>query len=156
MDVFIFWTSHARTTVLPRTFPYAFKKQESEILEKAQRWDPQKFFPWTRGSVFYMLSFWEKFQPDRPYRLRDLNRKSFDSVNKLIKSKKTHNMIKILFFPLISYISLSVPLYYPLKIARLCRLFEKQFPNCGIISQQLRQIIFNSTITNDIGTPSTS
>jgi len=65
-------------------------------------------------------------------------------------------MIKILFFPFISYISLSVPLYYPLKIARLCRLFEKQFPNCGIISQQLRQIIFNSTITNDIGTPSSS
>ncbi|CAF1294696.1 unnamed protein product [Adineta steineri] len=39
------------------------------------------------------------------------------------------------------------------KIARLCRLFEKQFPNCGIISQQLRQIIFNSTMTtNDTGT----
>jgi len=41
------------------------------------------------------------------------------------------------------------------KIIRLCRLFEKQFPNCGIISQQLRQIIFNST-TNDPGTTVTS
>ncbi|CAF4609028.1 unnamed protein product [Rotaria sp. Silwood1] len=41
------------------------------------------------------------------------------------------------------------------KIARLCRLFEKQFSNCGIISQQLRQFIFNSTI-NDTGTTATS
>ncbi|CAF1143273.1 unnamed protein product [Rotaria sordida] len=41
------------------------------------------------------------------------------------------------------------------KIARLCRLFEKQFSNCGIISQQLRQIIFNSTI-NDTGATITS
>ncbi|CAF3303105.1 unnamed protein product [Rotaria sp. Silwood2] len=42
-----------------------------------------------------------------------------------------------------------------IKIARLCRLFEKQFSNCGIISQQLRQIIFNSTI-NDTGATITS
>ncbi|CAF4777116.1 unnamed protein product [Rotaria socialis] len=41
------------------------------------------------------------------------------------------------------------------KIARLCRLFEKQFSNCGIISQQLRQIIFNST-SNDTGATTTS
>ncbi|CAF0883727.1 unnamed protein product [Adineta ricciae] len=41
------------------------------------------------------------------------------------------------------------------KIVRLCRLFEKQFPNCGLISQQLRQIIFNS-VNTDNGTAITS
>ncbi|UJR09779.1 hypothetical protein I4U23_014006 [Adineta vaga] len=42
------------------------------------------------------------------------------------------------------------------KIARLCRVFEKQFLNCGLISQQLRQSIFNSTTNTDNGTIVTS